>query len=133
VFLSILRQKASIGVEGAPGKGLSHEPMTARLAVNVHSTHPAQIEPYPDRIRDLGLATNVAPFVSWKDPERFEQEGAHPMPKAISTFRTVKSPDGSREVYTHAIEKNESRLLSNFQALGTCCAGLMRYPKIQQI
>ncbi|WLG65368.1 hypothetical protein [Pseudomonas brassicacearum] len=40
------------------------------------------------------------------------------MPKAISTIRTVKSPNGSREVCTHAIEKNESRQLSNFQALG---------------
>ncbi|WP_434120360.1 hypothetical protein [Pseudomonas fortuita] len=40
------------------------------------------------------------------------------MPKAILTFRTVKSPNGSREVCNHAIEKNESRQLSNFQALG---------------
>lgn len=40
------------------------------------------------------------------------------MPKAMFTFRTVKSPNCSREVCTHGIEKNESRQLSNFQALG---------------
>lgn len=40
------------------------------------------------------------------------------MPKAIFTFRTVKSPNGSCEVCTHTVEKNESLQLSNFQTLG---------------
>ncbi|MBJ2290574.1 hypothetical protein JFT44_11585 [Pseudomonas sp. MF5691] len=37
---------------------------------------------------------------------------------SLSTIRTVKSSNGSREIRTHAIEKNDSLQLSKFQALG---------------
>ncbi len=55
------------------------------------------------------------------------------MPKAIFTFRTVKSPTVVARSVTMPSRRTRAASSVIFKRSVTCCAGLMRYPKIRQI